>query len=128
MRNTIVILFCFFLSGYYGAMSQAFKAGAAMRVITPDPLLPVSGGIGTPKHTTEKNRDLYARAVVFEKGNTRIAIVSVDSLGWSAALGDKSRALIKGIPAENVLIGATHTHWLPVLALRTQSKTTTLQK
>lgn len=113
MRNTIVLLLCFLFTGFQCAMSQTLKAGAAVRVITPDPLLPVSGGIGTPKQTTEKKGDLYARAVVFEKGDTRIAIVSVDNLGWSAALGDRSRALIQGIPAENILIGATHTHSAP---------------
>jgi hypothetical protein len=90
--------------------AQTFKAGAAIRVITPNPLLPVSGGIGTPKPSTIKQGDLFARALVLEKGNMRVAIVNVDNLGWSSILGDKSRALIKGIPAENILIGCTHTH------------------
>jgi hypothetical protein len=40
-------------------------------------------------------------------------MVGIDNLGWPAALGDRSRALIKGIPAENILIGATHTHSAP---------------
>lgn len=97
----------------FGAGAQPLKAGAAVRVITPDPLLPVSGGVGKPKKTTEKKGDLYARAMVLEKGNVRIAIVSVDNLGWTSALGDRSRALIKSIPAENILIGATHTHSAP---------------
>ncbi|NIJ55857.1 hypothetical protein [Dyadobacter arcticus] len=87
-----------------------FKAGAAFRIITPNPLLPVSGGIGTPKKSTEKNGELSVRALVLEKGNVRVAIVNIDNLGWPAALGNKSRALIKGIPPENILIGATHTH------------------
>ncbi len=95
------------------AIGQTLKVGAALRVITPNPLLPVSGGIGTPKPSTQKKGDLYARAIVFEKGTTRIAIVNVDNLGWSSILGNKSRALIKGIPAENILIGATHTHSAP---------------
>lgn len=90
--------------------AQTFKAGAAVRVITPDPLLPVSGGIGTPKAATIKQGDLYARAIVLEKGTIRIAIVNIDNLGWPSVLGNKSRALIKGIPPENILIGATHTH------------------
>jgi hypothetical protein len=90
--------------------AQVLKAGAAVRIITPDPLLPVSGGVGTPEQVREKKGDLYARALVLENGQTRIAIVSVDNLGWPAVLGNKSRALIKGIPPENILIGATHTH------------------
>jgi hypothetical protein len=95
------------------AHAQNLRAGAAVRIITPDPLLPVSGGIGTPKPATVKKGDLFARAVVLEKGSTRVAIVSVDNLGWPAALGDRSRALIKGIPPENILIAATHTHSAP---------------
>ena len=90
--------------------AQQFRAGAALRVITPNPLLPISGGIGTPKKATEKKGDLFVRAFVLEKGTTRIAIVSVDNLGWPSVLGNKSRALIKSVPPGNVLIGATHTH------------------
>jgi hypothetical protein len=93
--------------------AQSFKAGAAIRIITPDPLLPVSGGVGQPKKTIEKKGDLFVRAFVLEKGGTRVAIVSVDNLGWSSALGDRSRSLIKEIPSENILIGATHTHSAP---------------
>lgn len=93
--------------------SQTFKAGAAYRVITPNPLLPVSGGVGQPKPAKEKKGDLYARALVLEKNNTRIAIVNVDNLGWSSILGNKSRVLIKGISPENILIGCTHTHSAP---------------
>jgi hypothetical protein len=93
--------------------AQTFKAGAAVRVITPDPLLPVSGGVGQPKNAVEKKGDLFVRAVVFEKGTTKVAIVNIDNLGWSAALGDRSRSLIKGIAPENILIGATHTHSAP---------------
>ena len=101
------------LSFTYSTHAQTFKAAIAVRVITPDPLLPVSGGIGIPKPSKIKKGELYTRALVLEKGNTRIAIVSVDNLGWPAVLGDRSRALIKGIPPENILIGATHTHSAP---------------
>jgi len=113
MRHTIIFLFCFAFTGFQGVMCQTLKAGAAVRVITPDPLLPVSGGIGTPKKTIEKKGELYVRALVLEKNGTRVAIVSVDNLGWSSALGDRSRALIKGIAPQNILIGATHTHSAP---------------
>ena len=42
-----------------------------------------------------------------------MAIVNIDNLGWPAALGDRSRKLIRGIRPENILIGATHTHSAP---------------
>lgn len=89
------------------------KVGAAKRMLTPDPLIPVSGGIGTQKPSTEKRGDLWVRAMVLENNGTRVAFVGIDNLGWPAALGDQSRALIPGIPAENILIGATHTHSAP---------------
>ncbi len=95
------------------AIAQNIRVGAAVRVITPDPLLPVSGGVGQPKKSAEKKGELYARAIVFENDVTRVAIVSVDNLGWSSALGDRSRALIKNISPEIILIGATHTHSAP---------------
>ena len=110
MNKRIYILFYLIFQFAFTGFAQSFKAGAAVRIITPDPLLPVSGGIGMPKKTTQKNGDLYVRALVFENGGTRVAIVNVDNLGWPAALGNKSRALIKGIAPENILIGATHTH------------------
>src|SRR5688572_28270853 len=106
-------IFCCFTLWIHDAHAQVLKAGAAVRVITPEPLLPVSGGVGQPKKAVEKKGDLFVRAVVFEKGITKVAIVSVDNLGWSAALGDRSRNLIKGISPENILIGATHTHSAP---------------
>ncbi len=101
------------LLGFQATHAQTFRAGAAKRVLTPDPLLPVSGGIGTPKKTVEKNGDLFVRAMVLEKGETRVAFVSIDNLGWPSVLGDKSRALVKGIKPENILIAATHTHSAP---------------
>ncbi|MPR33100.1 hypothetical protein [Salmonirosea aquatica] len=96
-----------------GLAAQGLSAGAAKRVITPDPLLPVSGGIGTPKKSLEKKGDLFVRAMVLEKGDVRVAFVSIDNLGWPSVLGDKSRALVKGIKPENILIAATHTHSAP---------------
>ncbi|KAB7731339.1 hypothetical protein F5984_11125 [Rudanella paleaurantiibacter] len=108
MRTWIVCFIACLLS--LGANAQGFQAGAARRLITPEPLLPVSGGIGTPQPATRKQGDLWVRAVVFEKNGTRVAIVSIDNLGWPSVLGNKARALIQGIQPENILIAATHTH------------------
>ncbi|WP_341225130.1 hypothetical protein [uncultured Arcticibacterium sp.] len=107
----ILLIGSIFLSS--GVFAQTLQAGAAKRIITPNPLLPVSGGIGKPKPVTEKKGDLFARALVLENGDKRIAIVSVDNLGWTSVLGDKSRALIKGVSPENIIIAATHTHSAP---------------
>jgi hypothetical protein len=90
-----------------------FRAAVAVRVVTPDPLLPVVGGIGPSHKVTRKEDDLTVRALVFEEGTNRVAIVSSDFLGFPAALGNKVRGEVRGLPAENILIGATHTHSAP---------------
>ncbi len=95
------------------ASPGGFRAGIAVRVVTPDPLLPVSGGIGPSKPTTQKQGELTVRALVLADGDTKIAIVSADFLGFPAVLANQARKEIKGIPPENVLIGATHTHSAP---------------
>lgn len=91
----------------------AFRAGIAVRNVTPDPLLPVSGGVGPSKAVTRKAGELTVRALVFEAGGTRVAIVSADFLGFPAALGNRVRAAVKQVPPQNILIGATHTHSAP---------------
>ena len=110
MAFLLMALFLFFS---LNIQSQELRVGSAKRIITPNPLIPVSGGVGTPKPVTTKKGDLYVRAMVLENGGEKIAIVNIDNLGWPAALGNKSRKLIKNIPFDNILIGATHTHSAP---------------
>lgn len=88
-------------------------AGAAKRVITPDPLLPVSGGMGPTKPSKEKKGDIGVRVLTLRQGTTAIAIVGIDVLGFPAVLGDRVRAKVTRIPGDNIIIGATHTHSAP---------------
>src|SRR5260370_40433863 len=85
------------------------QVGAAVRIITPDPLLPVSGGLGKPQPTKEKRGDLTARALVFRKGEGSGGIVALDLLGFPSVLGDRVRAKAPRIPAPHILIGSTPT-------------------
>ena len=84
-----------------------------MRNVTPEPLLPVSGGVGPSHAVTRKEGELTVRALVLEQDGTRVAIVSADFLGFPALLGNRVRAAVQGIPPQNILIGATHTHSAP---------------
>lgn len=112
-RRTFLLGIC--LTALLSTHSPAagLEAGAAVRVITPDPLLPVSGGLGRPQPAREKRGELAARAVVLRKGETTVAVVVLDVLGFPSVLGDRVRAKVKRIPPENVLIAATHTHSAP---------------
>ncbi len=108
--SIITVLICVF--PVFGDGS-GIKAGAAKRIITPEKFLPISGGIGTPLPATQKKGDLFARVMVLEKGDTRVAIVGIDNLGWPSVLANKVRKLVPSIPPDNILIGVTHTHSAP---------------
>ena len=112
MLKRIVIIFLIW-SVALQVSAQTFKASVAIRDITPKNLIPISGGMGTPVFPSDFKGKLTVRALVLEKADTKVAIVSIDNIGWPAYLGDRSRKLIKDIAPENVLIGVTHTHSAP---------------
>lgn len=97
------------LQGALSAQDQ-LMVGAAVENITPDPLLPVSGGFGAPNPVKEKRGELTSRAVVFQRGDTTVAVVSLDVLGFPGVLADRIRKEVKRIPAENILVASTHNH------------------
>ncbi len=85
-------------------------AGTGKRVITPDPLLPISGGFGSCPDATSKAGDLFARSLAFYSDDTRIVFVGVDFIGWTSNLSEKVFAQVKGVDTNNIMIGASHTH------------------
>ena len=108
MKGPLALLFLFpFL------VCAEFRAAIAVRVVTPEPLLPVSGGMGPSNPVNKKEGDLTVRALVLADDRTRVAIVGSDFLGFPSVLGNKVRAKVSVIPPENILIGATHTHSAP---------------
>jgi hypothetical protein len=113
MRYALVLLVAISALNPLAAHAQTLKAGAAKRIITPNPLLPISGGMGAPKQATDKKGELTARAFVLQKGDTTVAIVSLDLLGFPSVLGDRVCAKVPRIPAKNILIGSSHTHSAP---------------
>ena len=90
-----------------------FRVGVGKAIITPNPLLPVSGGVGPSKPSTAKQGELTARAMVFEQGETKVAIVQLDLLGFPSVLCARVYKQVPRIPADNILIGSTHTHSAP---------------
>lgn len=99
--------------GLVGEAHAGLEVGAAVRRITPDRFLPISGGMGEPNPSREKRGELTARAMVFRKGKVTVGLVALDSLGFPSALGDRVRAKVGRISPQNILIGSTHTHSAP---------------
>ena len=110
MLRTFVCLLAISFTTYVHA---ELKVGVAKAVITPEQLLPISGGVGPGRTPTGKQGELTARAIVFEQGETKVAIVQLDSLGFPSVLCARVHKQVPRIPAENILIGSTHTHSAP---------------
>ncbi len=92
---------------------NSFRASAARRLVTPNPLLPVSRGADACRPAVEKLGELELRVLVVESGGVRVAMASVPFLGFPSRLCQKVREKVPGIPPENILIGATHCHSAP---------------
>jgi len=89
------------------------RAAIAVRDVTPDPLLPISGGVGPTNPVNRKIGKLTVRALTLENNGVRVTICSTDFLGFPGVLCNKVRQRVQGVPAENILIGATHNHSAP---------------
>ncbi len=89
-----------------------FKAGFAERDITPDIGMEAPGGYGKSYHRIFHD-PCKVRAVVFDDGKKRVALVGMDMLFVTRHFVKEVRAEIEkrcGIKPECVLIGASHSH------------------
>ena len=112
-RHTLPLLACFLMSP---AAEAAFRAGAAVVDVTP-PKLPVlvNGGM-LSRYVDKIKTPVNARALVVADDKTQAAIVVVDSCMMGRDLLDEAKALAAkatGIPADRMLISATHAHSAP---------------
>ena len=89
-----------------------FKAGFAEQDITPDIGMEAPGGYGKVHHKTFHD-PCKVRAVVFDDGQKRVALVGIDLLFVTRHLVQEVRAEILkrcGILPADVMIGASHSH------------------
>ncbi len=92
------------------------RAGAAAVDVTPEHLPTVINGSFTAHNATVIGSRLFARALALDDGNTRVALVVVDSCMLPRDLIDEAKKLASqrtGLPADRMLISATHTHSAP---------------
>jgi hypothetical protein len=91
---------------------SALKVGFAERDITPDPGMEVPGGY-VKEYFREIHDPCKVRAVVFDDGRIRVALVGLDALIVPRYVVGAARRIIQercGIRPDSVLIGATHNH------------------
>jgi hypothetical protein len=96
---------------------KIFRAGAATSNITPFIGTDLIGGF-SPRGAERIHDELHARCLVLDDGTTKLAIVIVDNVKFPTEVHGPAKKLIEtqsGLPPENVLIAATHTHSAPSL-------------
>jgi hypothetical protein len=94
------------------ADEAVFKAGFAERDITPEIGMEAPGGYGKAYHRALHD-PCKVRAAVFESGQTRVAVVGIDTLFIRRPTVQAIRQDIQqqcGIAPDAVMIGASHTH------------------
>jgi neutral ceramidase len=91
---------------------SVFKAGFAEKDITPDIGMESPGNYGKSYHRTFHD-PCKVRAVVFDDGKKRVALVGIDLLFVTRSLVQEARVEIEkqiGIPQDAIMIGASHSH------------------
>ena len=98
------------------AAHATLRGGSAKVNITPPVGVWLSGYASRDKPSDDISDDLYAKALVLDNGSNAVAIISVDLLWIPPQITSEVRATVTdktGIPEQNVLISATHTHFGP---------------
>lgn len=116
MKSPAIPLLACSLLLFLPSARAAFRAGAAVVDVTP-PKLPVlvNGGM-LSRYVDKIKTPVNARALVVADDKSQAAIVVVDSCMMGRELLDEAKALAAkatGIPADRMLISATHAHSAP---------------
>ena len=95
---------------------KQFRVGAYAKDITPTSFPAICGGLFEPRLAYKAYSPLFARCLVLDDGDSRVAIVIVDAVGITRDLYDgvkEKASKSTGIPVERILIAATHDHAVP---------------
>ena len=93
-------------------MGNTLKAASATANITPPLGTEIPGGF-RPRYAENVDDELFAKALVIDNGETRIAIVTCDLIAIPEKIANIAKARIAercGIPPAYVMVNATHTH------------------
>jgi len=102
------------------ADTNLIKTGVAQRKITPA-LGANLGGYPYQRQAKSVRGHLYARALAFDGGRKRIALVATDLVGVTAEIVEPAKEAIQqtcGISPDAVMVSATHTHTGPEIRYR----------
>ena len=115
-----IILLCAVATAALAADQGSLRVGVIRVDITPasDAALPMSGYAGRTEGFKAIHDPLHLRTIVVDDGKNQAALISCEVIGFSNALWDditRNLAAATGIPRENILLAAVHTHAAPSL-------------
>ena len=108
----ILTISTFLFSKSLIAQEIVFQAGASVSDITPFLGPPVVGGYNSPP-ASYIHDPLNVRTLVLDDGKQELVFVIVDNVSIKREVFDIAKNMVKkelGIPSENIMMAATHTH------------------
>ena len=120
MRNTCLFLLLFTSSLSAEEPKRAeWKAGVAVKVITPDRPMWMSGYASRDKPAEGKLTELYVKALALEDPRgQRFVLLTSDLVGIPRSLSEPVAEAVRkrtGLPRERLMLTVSHTHCGPVL-------------
>jgi uncharacterized small protein (DUF1192 family) len=100
-------------------MAKTISVGVSTVNITPSVGFDNMGDYLRLKPAIGIGNKLFAKALVFDDGEEKVAIVTADIISFTDRLTEETRERIEkltGIKGENVLLSASHTHSSPAIA------------
>lgn len=97
-------------------MVQTVQAGVARTNITPSVGQDNVGDYRRLVPAQGVGNELYAKALVLDDGQNRVAMVTADVIGFPGTVVEDTRSRIEkltGIPGTRVVLSASHTHSSP---------------
>jgi len=98
-------------------------AGAARREITPPLGKPLAGNpVDRPGNAVRVDSPLWVRVLTLREGSRRVVLIGLDLWAVDHLLAEEIRAVIltrHGVPGDQVMVWASHTHGGPAGLLRT---------
>ncbi|MBI3945656.1 MAG: hypothetical protein HY321_07045 [Armatimonadetes bacterium] len=121
MQNTfrsmaaLAALCCLSLSAAIAQGNQPgpLRVGIATADITPEAPVAQPGFAGRQGASSGVARPLLAQCVLFDNGQTRLALIAMDllNLSYNQLLGLRAAAEREGIPQQHLMVNVSHTHF-----------------
>lgn len=95
-----------------------FKVGVSSSTMTPPVGIPMAGFGARTEVSQGVHDDLYAKVLLIERGETRVALVTLDLIGLDRAKSSELRRIVGkqiGTSLNEVMVACSHTHSGPAL-------------